>query len=1033
MIEFFLKRKILSNLLTVFLIVVGAYQFVRVRREAFPDFSFDIVIVEALYPGASPQEVERLVTAPIEDELRGVNGIDKVQSWSLEDRTQIIIWLDEDLRAREVDKAVQEIQQAVNRVKDLPEEVDRPIAREVSSDRPLITLSVAGGTEEARDRFAEELQDTLEDIPGVSKVEPEGDVPREIWVEVDTARLRELRLSIAQVAEAIRANNMNLPGGPIEVGEREIFVRTDGMLDTPDQVGELIVRGNDDRTFVRVRDVARVRETFAKRRVIFKSDGRPAINLLVRKQRKGDTIHLAEQVKQVREAHLAAAQAQGMTLTLSNDISYFVKRRLGVMRSNFFQGGVLIMLALFIFLDWRLAVVAAWGVPISFATALAFGIPFMGVTINLLSLMAFIIVLGMLDDDSVVVAENIYRHMEMGKPAEQAAVDGAREVLLPVLGSVAAACAAFLPFAMVSGITGKFMIIIPVVIILCFIASLLEAFFILPAHVVEMSHFGKPINRESSSGRWYTAVVATYRKTLDWLLHHRWKTALILAGFGLITIGVAALRLKIIMFPAGLIDQFFIKVEFTPGTSLSESEKRFAPVEQAVLALPPQELETVSTAIGLMGFDDDIRRGTHYAQARVFLTPEEKRPRSTDAIIAELRQRIGSVPGMKTLEIEKLRAGPPVGRAIYLRVRGRDMEKIHGIVERVKREVSALSGVSDVRSTWEGGKGELQVRVLPEAASFAGLNVETVARHLLFAYEGGEITKIRRPTEEVEIKIRLPENQANRIETFGELEVANSRGYTVPIRRVVQAKEVQAPPFIERYNYRRTVTVSANVDDQTITSRQANKVLKERLASVPRENPGYEIIFGGEEEDTQKSLDSLFRAFGVCILLIFVIVAALFGSYLQPFLILLTVPIGLTGVVYALVLHNKPLSFMALLGVVAMTGVVVNNAIVLVNFINQARGEGLDARQACVQAGATRLRPIWASSVTTLLGLFPTAYGFGGLEPFVQPMALSLAWGLTFAMPLTLFVIPIAYVILDDIKERWRSLRRKTQPPGRSG
>lgn len=1017
MIEFFLQRRVITNLITVFIVIVGGYQFFTVRREAFPEISFDFVSITTPYPGGSPEEVERLVTNVIEKELRTVDGIDRVQSFSIENRSLIIIRLNEDLSSREKIKVVNDVQQAVNRVQDLPDEAEKSIVEEMTSDRPLITLSVAGGTDEARDAFAEELSDVIEEIKGVSRVDQVGDRPREIRVEADREKLAQARIALAEIAATIRSQNLNLSAGTIEMGPQELWVRVVGSAKGAADIGSIILRGNDERSYVRVRDVAVVTERFAEERVITKANGLPSINLSVRKVKSGDTIELADEVRKVKEEFEDGAKKKNLTLVLSDDVSFFIKRRLRVMTSNLLQGGFLILLALFIFLDWRLALVAAWGVPLSFATAFMVAVP-LGFTINLMSLLALIIVLGMLDDDSVVVAENIYRHMEMGKPTLRAAVDGAKEVVVPVTGAILVSCCGFLPFAMVSGIMGKFLLMIPVVIIITFLASAFEAFFVLPAHVVELMPLGKPVE-ESSEGRWYTYVIDTYRKTLRWMLSHRVKFFLLLFVFIGLTVLFAMTRLKFVLFPTGLVDQFFIELNMPEGTGLTETGRVFEKIEQEIMKLTPEELEAVTTTIGMKGFDQTSRIGTHYAQARVFLTPEEKRKRKTKVLIEDLRKRVEAIAGGNKVVFQELQPGPPVGRAIDLRVRGREETVIRDIVGRIKKELDSMKGVTDVQDSYEGGKEEIRVVLDDREAGFAGLDVARVAQNILFAIDGGEASKIRRPTEEVKVKVRLRPDQRSNPEELMKLYIPNPQGRLVRLGEVAELKKEKGLPFIEHYNYRPAIQVTAAVDKAVITPREANLAVAKKFKNISKEYPGYELIAGGEEEETAKSMKSLFRAFGVAILLDYVVLASIFASYLQPFIIiLLTVPIGLLGVVYALLLHGQPASFMALLGVVAMTGVVINNAIVLVNFINQRRKEGVPVKEAVVEAGAVRLRPIWASSITTLLGLFPTAYGWGGKEPFVAPMALSLAWGLTIAMPMTLVLIPMAYVLLDDFTRR---------------
>ncbi|MBI4371748.1 MAG: efflux RND transporter permease subunit [Elusimicrobia bacterium] len=1011
MIEFFLRRSVLANLITLLVCVLGGWHFLTARREAFPDVKFDIVLVQTSYPGASPEEVENLVTRKIEEQVRAVSGVDRAESFSLENLSLVILRLDEDLAEREKDKAVGDLYQAVQRVEDLPELADKPVVRELTADRPLITVSVAGGGDDDRDRGAEELKDLLEDLDGVSRVDFRGDREREILVEADRAALERDRLTIGELAAAIKGRNVDRSAGATWSGPLENWVRVRGAVFTAREIEDVVVRSNEARGVVRVKDVARVREGFAEGALRARAGGKPAIELRVSKHKSADILRLAEAVKRLVAEQRPRFAEKGLSLELSNDVSFWVKRRLKVMTGNLLQGGALILAALFLFLDWRLAVVAALGVPISLGAALLVAVP-LGFTFNLMSLLAFIIVLGMLDDDSVVVAENIYRHLEAGRPPFRAAADGTREVLWPVLGSVLVSACAFLPFAFMSGIMGKFLFMIPVVVVMCFLASLFEAFFILPGHVLELLPLGRPVG-ESGGGRWYHAAQAGYRRAIGWVIRHRGKFALLLLGFLLLTAAVAKRRLKFVLFPEGLIEQFYIQVEMPPGTNLEATEKAVAHVEKIVAALPPGELDVQTAVVGLKGQEDMERLGTHWGQARVYLTENAAKRRPTKEIIADLRAKVGLPPGAERVTFHEFVPGPPVGEAVLVRVRGRDPEVNRRIAAEVREYLGTIPGVSDVRDSLENGKRQWRIVPDPREAAFAALDAASIARDVFYAVDGLQVSKIQRPDEEVEIRLRLKPEQRDDAKDLLAIDVLNSQGRPVRLSRVASVEERRGPPFLPRYNYKPAVAVSADVDEAVITSKEANALVMRKFEDVPRRYPGCELVFGGEQEETAKSLRSLFLAFGAALLLDFAILAVLFGSYVLPLLILLTVPIGLLGVVYALLVHGLPASFMAMLGVVAMTGVVVNNAIVLVAFINAKREQGLPIEQAAAEAGADRLRPIWASSITTLLGLFPTAYGFGGYEPFVAPMALALAWGLTFAMPMTLFLIPAAYVTLD--------------------
>jgi multidrug efflux pump subunit AcrB len=1016
MVEFFLSRRVLANLLTVFLIVVGAMAFLTTRREMIPEFTYFTIMIETRYPGASPAEVEELVTAPLEDEIRTVDGIDRVESFSLEDVSVIVVRLDDRLSEAEVDRAVLDVQQAVNRVRDLPREADVPLVREITSNDPIVLLAVAGGTLEARDQLAEDLEDAIKNLPGMSKVDLLGDRAREIWVEADPNRLLAQDVSLEDISQAVAASNVQIPGGSIVLGGEDVLVRTAGPLRTVQDVANVLIRGQADGWALRVRDVAEVHETFEKERQRVRVNGQPAIILMPKKKRAADALDLIARIKAIMADFEPRARELGMALTLCWDQSHWIQRRLDVMTSNMIQGGLLILGALFVFLDWRLAVVAMLGVPISFATAMI-GASLLNVSINMMTLLAFIVVLGMLDDDSVVVAENIYRHLEMGKPPTTAAIDGAKEVALPVIASVATVASAYLPFLLVGGIWAKFLMAFPIVVILCFAASLLEAFCIMPAHVLELMRFGRPIERQGR--RLYRTIASLYRRMLAWTIQHRYRFLGLLLVFATLTGGLAYWRLRLVLFPAGMLEQFIVQIEMNPGTPLEHTEAALQRIEALLALVPEGSVQATLMSAGIT-FDewDRTRRGTHRGQIWVFMHPGRSvATADIDHALDRIRAELASFEGLRKMSVNKVSGGPPVGKPVFAKVRGPDLDTLRIIADQLKARLAQAPGVFDIHDSLEGGKTEYVVAVDDAKAGLTGVRRARVAEQVFSALEGSEATRLRRATTEVKVRVKLRQQapQEQGLAVLEDLLVPDGAGRLTPLRGLVHLQHREALPLIEHHNFRRSITVTADVDDRQITGFAANRLLENAFHELRPRYPGYDLVFGGEEEQTRKSFQTFMWSFAITLLLDFLILAVLFNSYVQPFVLLgLTVPTGMIGAVYALMVHGEPLSFMAILGIVAMAGVVINNAIVLVSFINNYRASGLSMEDACLEAGSTRLRPIWASSITTLVGLLPTAYGFGGYEPFVQPMARAMAWGLAFAMPFTLFLIPMGALVVDD-------------------
>jgi multidrug efflux pump subunit AcrB len=1030
MIEFFLSRRVLANLLTLFLIVVGTMAFLTTRREMIPEFTFFTVLIETPYPGASPAEVEELVTVLLEDEIRTVDGIDRVESYSVENLSVIVVRLDDRLSEAAVDRVVGDLQQAVNRVRDLPKEAEVPVVREMTSNDPIVMLAVAGGALEVRDHLAEDLEDTIKNLPGMSKVDLLGDRAHEIWVEANPHRLLAHTVSLEDIARAIAASNVKLPGGSVVLAGEDVLVRTAGPLRTAQDVSDVLVRGQEDGRTLRVRDVARVRETFEKERQRVRVNGEPAIILMPKKKRSADALQLIARLKEVMAEFTPRAQQAGVSLVLCWDQSHWIERRLNVMTANMVQGGLLILGALFVFLDWRLAVVAMLGVPISFASAMI-GTSVLDVSINMMTLLAFIVVLGMLDDDSVVVAENIYRHLEMGKPPTRAAIDGAREVALPVLASVATVASAYLPFLLVGGIWAKFLMAFPIVVMLCFAASLLEAFWIMPAHVLELLRFGKPIERQGR--RLYRAVAEVYRRVLAWTIHYRYRFMALLLLFMAGTAGLAYWRLRLVLFPAGMLEQFMVQIEMAAGTPLARTEEVLRRIEQRLDDLPGGTVQALMTGTGVAFEPWDVaRRGPHRGQVWAFMRPGKSAAAAeVDRVLERIREELTGIPGFQKMSVNKLSGGPPVGKPVSAKIRGPDLATLRDIAEQLKARLAAVPGIFDIHDSLEGGKAEYLVALDERKAGLSGLRRTPAAEHIFFALEGGEATRIRRATTEVKVRVKLPEDFAQEQGLLGleDLLVPANAGRLTQLQGLVAFQRQEGLPLIEHVNFRRAITVTADVAPRQITGFAANRLLEKAFAALRPHYPGYDLVFGGEEEQTQKSFATFMRSFGVTLLLDFLILAVLFNSYVQPFVVLgLTIPTGIIGAVYALLLHGEPFSFMAVLGIVAMVGVVINNAIVLVSFINRQRATGVALEAACLEAGCTRLRAIWASSITTLAGLLPTAYGWGGGEPFVQPMARAMAWGLAFAMPFTLFLIPMGILLVEDSRRFLIRLFRGNPP-----
>lgn len=1021
-IRFAVNHSLFVNLLSIFVVVAGILSLLTLRREAFPNVNYDVVMVQTDYFGSPPEEIEKLITIEIENELKEVSGIDEMNSVSSENISMIILQLDPD--EKDKTKVVNDIQRAVDRVDDLPEDAEDPIVNEMQSkDFPVINVSLSGPFEERElQRIARKLEILFLDLQDVARVDRTGWRDREMWVEVRPEIVDKFRLSLEDVILALRNKNLNIPGGTLTTASGDFLVRTIGEFETAKEIEEVIVRANDSGNWIKVKDIATVQDTFEDDDVIEKTFAHKAITLTIVKKEKGDIIRLVEDIKKVAEEFKKDAP-EDLKISYFDDFSYYVKRRLNVLTNNGTIGLILVVFALLIFLTRSVAVMTALGIPIAVAMTFFF-MNTMGLTINLITMFALIMVLGLVVDDAIVVSENVYRHIEMGKKPKQAAIDGTSEVALPVITTVLTTIVAFVPLFFMSGIMGKFISVIPVIVIVALTASLVESLVVLPSHIADFSGKKKANGTHSKEKHgWYLRVENFYMKRLTWILRHKYVAILLFVGVFFAAIALYVSSMRFVLFPQGLIEEFIIKAKAPIGTSLEEMERRIGKMEDLVLKLPKEDLDNFVTRVGIAreSVDDpNSERGSHIAQIQVYLTPEKtKGRRNADDIISELRK--GSKPFgdlYDELTFDKVRAGPPVGKPVAIRLRGDEFDVLEGAAERVKEKLHTIEGVLDIKDDFDEGKTEIRIVVNEEKASQAFLSIRDIATTVRNALDGGVATKIRKTDEEIDVIVRYPESEVDTREIFDYIQIPNRFGSLVPLKKIAKLEENRGYNAIKHFDRKRLINVTASVEEKVVTPIDvAKQIGKFSAGPLAEEFPAVTVSFGGEQEETQKSMQDFLRAIFLALFLIFIILAANFNSIIRPIIVMAAIPFGLVGVIFTFFFHGQPLSFMAMLGMIGLTGVVVNDSIVLVDFIASLRREGKERLESIVEAGRLRLRPVILTTFTTMVGLMPVAYGIGGSDPFLKPMALAISWGLVFATVLTLLLIPCLYSISDDVKD----------------
>ncbi|BDA79023.1 multidrug transporter AcrB [Leptospira kobayashii] len=1070
-VQYFLSKSLFVNLLTALILLVGGFTAATMNREAFPNINFDIVSVYTIYLGASPSDVEKLVTKPIEDALKEVDGIKEYRSSSLENRSGIVITIDPNVK--DTKKVVDDIKSAVDRVQDLPVDAEDPVVTEITTARqPVIEVHLASAVadgkpvlspKQLRDQ-AKILEDKLKNIPAVARITKRGWREREMKVDLMPDRLTALSISSTQVVNALRLRNINFPGGNISERSKEIIVRTVGEFDTADQIENVFVRSNDAGRSVRIKDIARVTEGFEDSDYLDKSNGEVAIALTIIKREKADAINVVDESKKIVTEFIKETNGT-VSYAFVNDLSKYIRRRLGVLTSNALGGLVLVTASLFVFLGWRMALMTALGIPISVAMTFIV-MNYLGVTLNLISMMGLIIVVGILVDDAIIICENVYRHLEMGEEPFEAALRGTSEVIAPVTATVTTTIAAFGPMLFMTGIFGKFINSIPLVVIISLSSSIFEAFFMLPSHLYDISKSSSLKGEVKEESDWFQRFKKTkYLPFLGFALRHKLMMTSILFGVFIFSIFLQAKFGKFKLFP-GAIETFQVRVTAETGLTLEETDRYIQAIEHSLKQLPKEELENFISRVGIIQKDPNdpfTKRGKNYAQVMVYLTPEESREISTEEIIDRIRnntkyllndksllileEKISlekknsskkmrelkeeSIPPqflslqgkLVNLEFEKLAGGPPVGKPVAIEIKGDDFNTLLKIGQEYKDVLAKLKGVNDIGDDFNEGKDEIRVSVDESLASFAGVSVQSVSLAINTALQGTISTKIKRADEEVDVRVRFPEEYRSSLTHLNKVYVNNLTGNLIPVSRLTNYDRSPGRASINHLDGKRLLTVTANIDETATSSRQVNLDAKNAAGNLISKYPGYTVKFSGENKDTEESMASLGRSFLVGLIIIFMILASLFRSLSQPLIVMSAIPFAVIGVIFAFLLHGEYLSFLAFLGIIGLAGVVVNDSIVLVDCANQLKSENpnMGTYDLLIETGSIRLRAVILTTVTTVLGLLPTAYGIGGRDPFLVPMALAFGWGLAFATFITLIMVPVFYKTLYDFFDWFHS------------
>ena len=1022
------RNHVLANLTFLLVLVAGLAAWWQMPREQDPSINFNWIDITTIVPGMAAADIETRVTDVLEDAVRQVSDIKFVSSNSRDGVSHILVRFADDMAPRLFDKRVNDLRRELqNKEAELPDQAETPFVFEVTSANAYPTatvLVVSQADDENLHRQAVRIKKDLERLPGTDRILDTALHDRELQVDFDPTALEAAGLSPTQLADSVAAHYRDLAAGEARVGDQSWLVRLQGTSADPAHLAALPVVGA--RAEVPLDAVAEVHAGHVKARHLVRSNGRPAVMLAITKKPSANTLKLLARLKAYIAAQNRLTAGTGVRLVLANDSTETTRTALRVMQNNALLGLGLVLLVTWAFLGLRIALLTSIGIPfILFGTFWL--LQAQGQTLNVSVLLGVVIALGMLVDDAVVVVEGIYDRLQRGVPALQAALGSLREVAAPVTAAVLTTMAAFLPLMLLPGILGQYMRVIPLVVTTALAISLVEAFWMLPAHVIAARvHFDRPGRVQRWRARALHRIRIGYTRLLIRALH---RPRLLLGGLTLLFVlavfaAVAGqvrpewqhhpllrhLLVRTDFFASDPLRMFYVNIEMPTGTPLEDTLDTVLAIERRVRAhLRPGEVRSIVSYAGQMFTETAPFQGARYGQILVTLQPAGPGRRDVPAMLDDMRADVFAVPGPVKRYFLRLSGGPPTSKPISVKVRGDDLTRIKAAADTLVALLRQTDWARDISTDDSPGKPEMTLRLDADAARRAGIDPLTVARTLRLLVDGEVVARLRHQGEALDVRVRARPAVLQDIHALLTHTLPAPDGRRVPLSALLHATTDIGVGNIRHYNFRRAITVEADIDKDRIDTLAANRYLQDHWARVRDRFPGIDLDFSGELDDIYESLAHLGTLLLLGVLLMYAILGAQFRSYFQPLIILTTVPMAFTGVVIGLLVTGNPLSLFTLYGVVALAGIAVNAAIVLISAANDRLARGMTVLHATLYAARRRVVPILITSLTTIAGLFSLATGLGGHSLLWGPVATAIVWGLAVSTGLTLFVIPLLY------------------------
>ncbi|MCU7998597.1 efflux RND transporter permease subunit [Shewanella sp. SM95] len=1017
-LAWFARNSVAANLLMCVLLIGGLFSSILINKEVFPSFELNLLNISVAYPGAAPQEIEEGINIKIEEAIQDINGIKKVTSVASEGVGSITVEVED---GYEVQTILDEAKLRLDAISTFPVNIEKPNISQIKPENNVIWVSVYGDmTLHDMKELAKSVRDDLTQLPAVTRAKVTGVRDYEIGIEVSENKLREYGLTFSQVALAVQNSSLDLPGGSIRAQDGDILLRTKGQAYTGDDFANIVVTTRADGSRVMLPQVATIKDDFEERLEYTRFNGKPAAIIEVTSIDDQNALDIADQVKQYVEQRRATLPANAQ-LDTWGDMTHYLQGRLDMMMSNMFYGALLVFIILAMFLDLKLAFWVMMGIPVCFlGTMLVMPLEPFSMTINMLTLFAFILVLGIVVDDAIVIGESAYTEVERHGHSVENVIRGAQKVAMPATFGVLTTIAAFIPMLMVSGPMGIIWKSIGMVVILCLAFSLVESKFILPAHLAHMK-FKKPGAPKGFFGhlkanfndRVQYFIHHSYRNFLERCIKHRYNVVAAFIGVLILSIAlVASGKVRWVFFPDIPSDFIQVELEMDEGSSEGNTLKVVQSIEEALYKMNEKMEKDNGYQVVKHSFINMSSRTSAFIFAE--LTKGEDREVDGVTIAAAWREQLPELLSVKKLSFNA--STNDAGGDISFRLTSSDLDELSAASKELKQKLASYEGVYDIADNFSSGSHEIRLKIRPEAEAL-GLTLSDLARQVRYGFYGYEAQRILRNKEEIKVMVRYPLEQRRTVGYLENMLIRTPTGTSVPFSTVAQIEKGESYASITRVDGKRAITITANANKNIVEpSKVVQEIQKDYLPQLQAKYPKIQTALDGGSLDEQNAMVGLMQGFFFALFTIYALMAVPLKSYSQPLIIMSVIPFGIIGALFGHLIQGLAMSVLSLCGIVALAGVVVNDSLILVDFVNRAREQGQSVRQAAVDSGCYRFRAIILTSLTTFVGLVPIILERSLQAQIVIPMATSLAFGILFSTVVTLILVPLLYIILDDIK-----------------